>query len=70
MTVADVIIVVSGGVVQSVYAPSGTKLQLIDFDNLRQGDTFDPRSFAEPDGPPNGSAALGAVAEALELAAQ
>jgi hypothetical protein len=64
---ADVIIVVSGGVVQAVYAPGGTKIQLIDFDNLRAGDAFDPQAFSQPDGPPNGPGALSVVAQALEL---
>lgn len=70
MTVPDVIIVVSGGCVQAVYAPGQTKIQLIDFDNLKEGDPFAPDRVTEPDGPPNGAAALGAIAAALELTAR
>ncbi len=70
MTIPDVIIVVSGGNVQSVYAPSETRIQIIDFDNLKEGDTFDPHYCSSPDGPPNGAAALEVIAEALERTAR
>jgi len=66
MTIPDVIIVVSGGNVQAVYAPSEIRIQIIDFDNLKEGDTFDPHYCSAPDGPPNGAAALEVIAEALE----
>ena len=70
MTIPDVIIVVSGGNVQSVYAPSETRIQIIDFDNLKEGDTFDPHYCSSPDGPPNGAAALEVIAEALARTAR
>jgi hypothetical protein len=70
MTLPDVIIVVSGGNVQVVYAPSETRIQIVDFDNLEEGDPFDLQTCTPPDGPPNGAAALGVLAEALELAAR
>jgi hypothetical protein len=70
MTIPDVIVVVSGGNVQAVYASSETKIQLIDFDNLKEGDTFDPHFCSVPDGPPNGAGALEVIAEALERTAR
>jgi hypothetical protein len=69
MNLLDIIIVVSGGLVHSVFAPPDMHVQIVDFDNLREGETFELDGWAA-DGPPDGPAALRVLAEALELSAQ
>lgn len=44
-----VLIVVDGGLVQSVVADGPVKVLVKDFDNIEEGDTFDPNGFQEPD---------------------
>ena len=66
----DVVIVISGGNVQDVFASRGIRLQIIDFDNLNEGDVFDPGVFLAPDGAPNGRAARAVRAEAAALSAR
>ena len=70
MPTPDVIIAVYGGVVQAIYARPDTNIQLIDFDNLREGDPFDPEEFVPPDAEPEGPKAQATIAEALELVAR
>jgi hypothetical protein len=69
MNLPDVIVVVSGGLVQSVFAPPDMHVRIVDFDNLREGETFELDGWAA-DGPPDGPAALRVLAETLELSAQ
>jgi len=47
-TKPKVLIVVEGGIVQSVISDGPVEILIKDFDNIEQGDQFDPQ-FSEPD---------------------
>ena len=64
---ADIVVSVSGGVVNGVFGPAGATLLLVDFDNIRAGDEL---SVTEVDGTPNSKGCRETVEEALAMIAK
>ena len=50
-----------------MFAPTELRLLVIDFDNLKEGDSFDPETAYPTDGTANCAAALDTIEKALRL---
>ena len=64
---ADIVVSVSGGIVNGVFGPKGATVLLVDFDNIREGDEL---SATEVDGALDSKACRETVKEALEMTAK
>ena len=61
---ADIVVSVSGGIVNGVFGPKGATLLIVDFDNIREGD--EP-SVCEVDGTPDSKACRETIQEAIDM---
>lgn len=60
---ADIVVSVSGGIVNGVFGPKGATVLLVDFDNIREGD--EP-SVCEVDGTPASKDCRDTLKEAID----
>ncbi len=60
---ANIVVSVSGGIVNGVFGPKGATLLLVDFDNIREGD--EP-SVCEVDGTPASKECREVLKEAID----
>ena len=63
---ADIVVSVSGGVVNGVFGPKGATVLIVDFDNIREGD--EPL-LCDVDGTPDSRACQETVKEAIQMIA-
>ena len=61
---ADILVSVSGGIVNGVFGLKGTTVLLVDFDNIREGD--EP-SVCEVDGTPDSKECRDTLKEAIDM---
>ena len=61
---ADILVSVSGGIVNGVFGPKGATVLLVDFDNIREGD--EP-SVCEVDGTPDSKECRDTLKEAIDM---
>ena len=64
---ADIVVSVSGGIVNGVFGPEGATVLLVDFDNIREGD--EP-SVCEVDGAPDSKECREVLKEAIGMIAK
>jgi len=64
---ADIVVSVSGGIVNGVFGPKGATVLLIDFDNVREGD--EP-SVCVVDGTPDSKECRDTSKEAMDMVAK
>ena len=64
---ADIVVTVSGGIVNGVFGPKGATLLLVDFDNLCQGDEL---SVTDVDETPDSNACHETLKEAIDMIAK
>ena len=64
---ADIVVSVSGGIVNGVFGPEGATVLLVDFDNIREGDQ---PSVCEADGTPDSKACRETLKEAIDIIAK
>jgi len=64
---ADIVISVSGGIVNGVFGPEGATVLVIDFDNIRVGDGI---GVTETDGNVNSKDCIATIKEAVEIVAK
>ena len=64
---ADIVISVSGGVLNGVFGPEGATVLLVDFDNIRGGDDI---GVTEIDGTVNSKDCIATIKEAVEIVAK
>ena len=61
---ADILVSVSGGIVNGVFGPKGATVLLVDFDNIREGD--EP-SVCDVDGTPASKECRDTLQEAIDM---
>ncbi len=61
---ADIVVSVSGGVVNGVFGPKGATVLLVDFDNIREGD--EP-TVCDVDGTPDSKECRETLKEAMDM---
>ena len=64
---ADIVVSVSGGIVNGVFGPKGATVLLVDFDNIREGD--EP-SVCEVDGTPDSKECRDTLTQAIDMIAK
>ena len=64
---ADILVSVSGGIVNGVFGPKGATVLLVDFDNIREGD--EP-SVCEVDGTPDSKECRDTLTQAIDMIAK
>jgi len=64
---ADIVISVTGGIVNGVFGPEGATVLVIDFDNIRGGDDI---GVTETDGTVNSKDCMATIKEAVEKVAK
>ena len=64
---ADIVISVSGGVVNGVFGPTGATVLLVDYDNIREGDGL---SVGEVDETTDSKACRDTLKEAMDMIAK
>lgn len=63
----DVLITVSGGCITGAFGPDDIRIVVIDFDNIREGDTVDVETSDRNDGPTDSQDAVRSIDEAQEI---